>query len=132
MRGLTSILGILVVTSLCIPMKAVASLEDELANICTIVKNDDKTQLRKKLTRIEKEYRLKLAKFYDSLRCNNLELIRFAVIHNSDDAGVYLTRKLSRSSLGKMSDDGLTLQSWAEVNGYTSSKIIESVIKRLN
>ncbi len=132
MRGLTSILGILLVTGLFTPMKAVASLEDELANICTIVKNDDKTQLRKKLTRIEKEHRLKLSKFYDSLRCNNLELIRFAVIHNSDDAGVYLTRKLSRTSLGKVSEDGLTLQSWAEANGYTSSKIIESVIKRLN
>ena len=107
-----------------------ASLEDELSNLCTIIKNDDKSQLRKKLSRIEKTYRLKLTKYYAKLGCNNVELLRFAVIHQANDAGVYLTRKLTKSSLSKKGEDGLSLAEWAEANGYNDSPIIVNIVKR--
>lgn len=111
---------------------AKAAVEDELANICIIVENNDKTQLRRKLSRIEKDYRLKLGRFYANLNCNNLSLLRFAVIHKSDDAGIFLTRKLSKSLLSNPENDGQSITEWATNNGYSSSVIIDAIIKRIN
>lgn len=116
--------------SLAVSPSASASVEDELSNLCTIIKNDDKSQLRKKLSRIEKTYRLKIAKYYTKLGCNNVELLRFAVIHKATETGVYLTRKLPKASLGRKGDDGLSLTEWAEANGYNDSPIIANVVKR--
>ena len=51
-------------TSIVFAAPVQADVAEALQNICTIVKADDKSELRKKMKRVQSDYRLKLQDYY--------------------------------------------------------------------
>ena len=62
---------------------AQAGVAEDLQNICTIVKADDKSELRKKMKKVESDYRLKLQDYYTGISCEGESLIRIAFLNLS-------------------------------------------------
>ena len=59
-----------------------ADINSALQNICTIVKADDKSELRKKMKKVQSDYRLKLQDYYNGVSCGGNSLIRTAFLNN--------------------------------------------------
>lgn len=104
---------------------------DSLRNICTIVKNNDKTELRKKLSLMKREFRLKLDDYYAGITCAGNSLIRHAMKSDSEDVGIYMVKKMSRNTLNQSEVDGETLVNWASINGFIKHPIGEALISRI-
>ncbi|RDV24484.1 DUF3718 domain-containing protein [Alteromonas aestuariivivens] len=100
-----------------------AGVEDDLANICTIVQADDKGELRKKMRRVESDYSLKLHDYYSGISCNGNSLIRTAIESNSVEVGTLLVKKMPSSKLQDPEADGKTLQAWIDEKGYQDNAI---------
>ncbi|WP_283711248.1 DUF3718 domain-containing protein [Pseudoalteromonas prydzensis] len=100
------------------PVKA----NDQLAiSICEYIAADDKNRLRDKL----KSSRVKIRNIYDAVQCNGLNLLRHAIASNAADAGEYVVKNLSKSSL----EDGADI-AWAESNGHAGSALIPVIKDR--
>ena len=56
---------------------AQADVNEALANICTIVQADDKGELRKKMRRVQSDFKLKLHDYYSGISCNGNSLIPY-------------------------------------------------------
>ncbi|MCW8090253.1 DUF3718 domain-containing protein [Alteromonas sp. ASW11-130] len=111
------------VASLTFANVAQAAVEDDLANICTIVEADDKGELRKKMRRVQSDYRLKLHDYYTGISCNGNSLIRTALANNAVEVGTLLVKKMPKSDLQQPEADGKTLQAWISENGLSSNPI---------
>ncbi|WP_102794321.1 DUF3718 domain-containing protein [Bowmanella denitrificans] len=120
------------VLALGIAMPGWADLNADLQNICTIVKNNDKSELRKKMKKVRDDYNLKLGDYYDGISCENQSLIRYAMMNNSDDAGEYMVKSMSRGDLSKPEKDGQTIEQWAEANGHLKTATGVALVDRLN
>ncbi|HEA17282.1 MAG: DUF3718 domain-containing protein [Pseudoalteromonas prydzensis] len=100
------------------PVKA----DDQLAiSICEYIAADDKNRLRDKL----KTSRVKIRNIYDAVLCNGNNLLRHAIASNATDAGEYVVKNLSKSSL----EDGADI-AWAESNGHAGSALIPIIKER--
>ncbi|MFU2509860.1 DUF3718 domain-containing protein [Pseudoalteromonas sp. ASV78] len=100
------------------PVKA----DDQLAiSICEYIAADDKNRLRDKL----KTSRVKIRNIYDAVLCNGNNLLRHAIASNATDAGEYVVKNLSKSSL----EDGADI-AWAESNGHAGSALIPIIKDR--
>ena len=108
-----------------------ASVEDSLANICTIVQANDKTELRKKMRAVQSDYRLKLHDYYTGISCNGESLIRTAIKNNAVDVGTLLVKKMPSRELQTPEADGKTLQAWIAENGFQSSPIASELQGRI-
>ena len=111
---------------------AQADLATDLANICTIVKNNDKGELRKKMRSVKDDYRMRFGDFYDGVMCSGKSLIRWSMENNAADGGTYMVKQMSKTDLSKPEQDGMTLQQWAEANGYIDSEIGQKLVSRIN
>lgn len=111
---------------------AFADLTSDLANICTIVKNNDKSELRKKINKVKKEYSIRLGDYYTGITCAGNTLIRHSMVSAAPEAGAYLVKQMRRTDLQKPEADGKTIQQWAEENGHMGGPIGEALMKRLN
>ncbi|MDC0602824.1 DUF3718 domain-containing protein [Aliiglaciecola sp.] len=103
--------------------QANADVNDALQNICTIVKADDKGELRKKMKSVQTNYKLKLQDYYTGVSCNGESLIRTAFKANAVKAGSLLVKKMPKSQLSAPEADGLTIQAWASEQGLMDSPI---------
>lgn len=110
---------------------AQADVNADLANICTIVKADDKSELRKKMKLVQNNYKLKLQNYYDGISCGGQSLIRTAIQANAVEAGTLLVKKMPKSALGQPEADGKTLLDWANENGHSASEITQVVSSRI-
>ncbi|MBT80383.1 MAG: hypothetical protein CL587_08340 [Alteromonadaceae bacterium] len=110
---------------------AQADINDDLANICTIVQADDKGELRKKIRLVESDYRLKLRDYYSGISCGGNSLIRTAIINNAVETGTLLVKKMPKSDLDSPENDGKTLQAWVNETGNQGSPIADVLSKRL-
>ncbi|WP_193049714.1 DUF3718 domain-containing protein [Pseudoalteromonas undina] len=100
---------------------APASADDQLAvSVCEYIAADDKNRLRSKL----KSSRVKIRNIYDAVFCNGNNLLRHAVASNAVDAGEYIVKNLSKSSL----EDGADI-AWAEAN-HAGSPLIPIIKDR--
>lgn len=100
------------------PVKA----DDQLAiSICEYIAADDKNRLRDKL----KSSRVKIRNIYDAVLCNGNNLLRHAIASNATDAGEFVVKNLSKSSL----EDGADI-AWAESNGHAGSALIPIIKER--
>lgn len=100
------------------PVKA----NDQLAiSICEYIAADDKNRLRDKL----KSSRVKIRNIYDAVLCNGNNLLRHAIASNATDAGEFVVKNLSKSSL----EDGADI-AWAESNGHAGSALIPIIKDR--
>ncbi|ALS97516.1 DUF3718 domain-containing protein [Lacimicrobium alkaliphilum] len=109
-----------------------ADINDDLANICTIVKNDDKSELRKKLRDVQNNYRLRLGDYYTGISCGGNSLIRYAMENGSTETGTYMIKRMGVSELTAAEKDGMPLQDWAQNNGYIESEIGKELLARIN
>ncbi|PKG98522.1 DUF3718 domain-containing protein [Paraglaciecola sp. MB-3u-78] len=103
---------------------AQADVNEALQNICTIVKADDKGELRKKMKRVESDYKLKLKDYYSGISCGGNSLIRTAMLNNAIETGTLMVKKMSKGDLSAPEQDGKTVIAWASENGLNSSPIV--------
>ncbi|AWL13353.1 hypothetical protein HMF8227_02905 [Saliniradius amylolyticus] len=115
-----------------VAMPASAAIEDDLQNICLIVKNNDKSELRKKMRNIRREYSLRMGDYYTGIKCSDMSLLRYAMTNASHDVGEYIIKAMSRSDLQQKEADGLTIEQWADQNGHLKTPIGVALIDRLN
>lgn len=108
-----------------------ADINDALANICTIVQADDKGELRKKMSDVQKDYRLKLQDYYSGISCDGNSLIRTAMLSNAVEAGTMLVKKMRKSDLEAPEADGKTLQAWIAENGLEASPVAQALAERI-
>ncbi|WP_231731044.1 DUF3718 domain-containing protein [Lacimicrobium alkaliphilum] len=109
-----------------------ADINDDLANICTIVKNDDKSELRKKLRQVQDDYRLRLGDYYTGISCGGSSLIRYSMENNSVETGTYMIKRMSKTDLTGAEKDGMELKQWAENNGHLSTEIGQELLSRIS
>ncbi|GAB3031040.1 DUF3718 domain-containing protein [Bowmanella dokdonensis] len=109
-----------------------ADINDALQNICTIVKNDDKSELRKKMRSVQDDYRLRLGDYYSGISCGGNSLIRYAMENGSVETGTYMIKKMGRSDLEAAEKDGMPLKAWAEANGHMASPIGQELLARID
>jgi hypothetical protein len=110
---------------------AQAELTDALQNICTIVKADDKGELRKKMKRVQSDFNLRLKDYYSGISCEGNSLIRTAMLNNAVETGSLMVKKMSKGDLGLPEKDGKTVIVWASENGLDSSPIVTLLKDRI-
>ena len=108
-----------------------AAIEDSLANICAIVKADDKSELRKKIKSVRSDYSLKLKDYYSGITCGGNSLIRLAILNNAVDAGTLLVKKMPKKYLSSPEKDGKTLQAWITEQGLAENEVARAVSDRI-
>ena len=124
----------LALCSLMVAASAVANVNNvnsDFANVCTIVKNNDKAELRKKLSKLKREYKLRLNDYYTGITCGGKTLIRYSMVNGATDAGQYLIKQMRKSELNKAEADGKTIKQWAEENGHIGTPIGAALLDRL-
>jgi len=117
--------------SLLLNAPAHADINAALQNICTIVKTDDKGQLRKKMKKVQSDFRLKLKDYYSGVSCGGNSLIRTAMLNDAVDSGTLLVKKMPKSDLKSPEKDGKTLQAWIAENGLDASPINAALKDRI-
>jgi hypothetical protein len=121
----------IVTFSLIFSSNAQADISEALQNICTIVKADDKGELRKKMKRVQSDYSLKLKDYYTGISCGGNSLIRTAMLNNSEATGTLMVKKMPKSDLSSPEKDGKTVLVWASENGLDDSPIVAALNKRI-
>ena len=102
---------------------AQADINAALQNICTIVKTDDKGELRKKMKKVQSDYRLKLRDYYTGITCGGNSLIRTAMLNDAVETGSLLIKKMPKKDLKSPEKDGKTLMAWVSEQGLDASPI---------
>ena len=110
---------------------AQASINDDLQNICTIVKADDKGELRKKMQQVENEHYLKIQDYYTGITCGGQSLLRTAFINNAVEVGTLLIKKMPKSQLAAPEADGKTLADWSAEQGLNNSPLVQTLNERM-
>ena len=110
---------------------AQANVSEALQNICTIVKADDKGELRKKMKRVQSDYKLKLKDYYTGVSCGGNSLIRTAMLNNAAKTGTLMVKKMPKGDLRAPEKDGKTILAWASENGLDASPIVAALNKRI-
>jgi hypothetical protein len=122
MVKLSTLLVVTAVVSGSFAFSAPAKANDQLAvSICEYIAADDKNRLRSKL----KSSRVKIRNVYEAIQCNGNNLVRHAIASNAVDAGEFVVKNLSKSSL----EDGADI-AWAESNGHGGSALIAAIKDR--
>ncbi|MGS2719983.1 DUF3718 domain-containing protein [Paraglaciecola aestuariivivens] len=110
---------------------AYADVNEALQNICTIVKADDKGELRKKMKRVQSDYRLKLKDYYTGVSCGGNSLIRTAMLNDAIETGTLMVKKMPKGELKAPEKDGKTVLDWAAENGLAGSAIVAALNERI-
>ncbi|WP_421134448.1 DUF3718 domain-containing protein [Alteromonas sp. A079] len=108
-----------------------ADVNEALANICTIVQANDKSELRKKMRSVQSDYNLKLHDYYGAISCDGLSLIRTALSSNATEVGTLLIKKMPSKDLKSPEADGKTLQAWIAEQGLESNPIAAELNNRI-
>lgn len=101
-----------------------ASANDAIVeSICSYVAADNKNDLRRTLS----DNRVRLKSVYDSLSCNGMPLVRFAMSNNAAGTGEFIVKQLPSSHFEQSGD-----LDWAKANGHADSPIIASIQARIS
>jgi len=119
------------VTTLTFAGSAQADINEALQNICTIVKADDKSELRKKMKMVQSDYRMKLQDYYTGVSCGGNSLIRTALVNDSIETGTLMIKKMPKSDLKAPEKDGLTVSDWAAEQGLNDSPLVAVLNDRI-
>jgi hypothetical protein len=119
------------ITSLIFAGNAQADVGEALQNICTIVKADDKGELRKKMKRVQSDYNLKLKDYYTGVTCGGNSLIRTAMLNGAEKTGTLMVKKMPKGDLRAPEKDGKTVLIWASENGLGTSPIVTALNDRI-
>jgi hypothetical protein len=108
-----------------------ADINSDLQNICTIVKADDKDELRKKMKKVESDHALKLQDYYSGISCGGDSLIRTALLNNAIESGTLMIKKMPKNQLTAPEADGKTLSDWVNEKGLSNSQIAVELNSRI-
>jgi hypothetical protein len=122
---------VIAATSLLFAGNVHADVTSDLQNICTIVKADDKGELRKKMKKVQNDHKLKLQDYYRGISCGGESLIRTAFLAQATNAGQLLVKKMPKSHLSAPEQDGKTLGAWISEKGMTASPIAQTLNERI-
>ncbi|MFT6343983.1 MAG: hypothetical protein ACJAWQ_001049 [Paraglaciecola sp.] len=122
---------VIATASLMFAGSAQADISEALQNICTIVKADDKGELRKKMKRVQSDFRLKLKDYYTGISCGGNSLIRTAMLNNAIETGTLMVKKMPKGDLTAPEKDGKTILAWASDNGLNASPIVTALNDRI-
>jgi hypothetical protein len=111
--------------------QAFADVAQDLQNICTIVKADDKDELRKKMKKVESDHSLKLQDYYTGISCGGDSLIRTAILNNAIESGTLMIKKMPKSQLTAPESDGKTLIDWTAEKGLNNSPLVSELQSRI-
>ena len=125
------VIPLLAIAPLTFSVPASAEIEAALANICDIVKTDDKGELRKKMKNVRSNYRLQLRDYYSGITCSGNSLIKLAILNNSVEAGTLLVKKMPKKLLGEPENDGKTLQAWINEKGLADNPVAKELLDRI-
>ncbi len=99
----------------------VASANEELfQTICSSIKDNDRNMLRKTLD----SGKLRIRSIFESLKCNNEDMVHFALSNKSTDVAIMIIKQLPKQII----TEGKYLEK-AETVG--SSEIIEAIKSRI-
>lgn len=126
-----SLVTFLVLGLLTFAMPSYADVNEALANICAIVKSNDKGELRKKIKSVRSHYALKLRDYYTGIKCGGNSLIRLAIVHEAVDTGTLLVKKMPKKHLTQPEHDGKTLQAWISDQGLSENAVALVVADRI-
>jgi hypothetical protein len=123
---------LLVIVPLVFSVSASSSeIETALANICEIVKTDDKGELRKKMKNVRSNFNLQLRDYYNGITCSGNSLIKLAILNNSVEAGTLLVKKMPKKLLAAPEQDGKTLQAWIDEQGVAENAVAIELLDRI-
>jgi hypothetical protein len=123
---------LLVIVPLVFSVSASSSeIETALANICEIVKTDDKGELRKKMKNVRSNFNLQLRDYYNGISCSGNSLIKLAILNNSVEAGTLLVKKMPKKLLAAPEQDGKTLQAWIDEQGVADNAVAIELLDRI-
>ena len=125
------ITAVVAITYASVLSSAQAGVAEDLQNICTIVKADDKSELRKKMKKVESDYRLKLQDYYTGISCEGESLIRIAFLNNALETGELMIKKMPKSLLNAAESDGKTLRAWVSERKLMTSPIANVLNERI-
>jgi hypothetical protein len=125
------VIPLLAIAPLTFSVPASAEIEAALANICDIVKTDDKGELRKKMKNVRSNYRLQLRDYYSGITCSGNSLIKLAILNNSVEAGTLLVKKMPKKLLAEPENDGKTLQAWINEQGLADNPVAKELLDRI-
>jgi hypothetical protein len=125
------LIPLLAIAPLTFSSTASAEIEAALANICDIVKTDDKGELRKKMKNVRSNYQLKLRDYYSGITCGGNSLIKLAILNNSVEAGTLLVKKMPKKLLSEPEQDGNTLQAWIDEQGLRDNPVAKELLDRI-
>ncbi len=108
-----------------------ANIESSLANICDIVKSNDKSELRRKMRTVQNDYGAKLRDYYSGITCNGKSLIKLAIINDAEDAGTLLVKKMPKSALREEEHDGSSLKAWIDDQGLQDNPVSQALLDRI-
>ncbi|MFT6268410.1 MAG: hypothetical protein ACJAVV_001218 [Alphaproteobacteria bacterium] len=111
--------------------QANAQVEQALANICAIVKADDKSELRKKMRKVQSDYSIKLRDYYGGISCAGNSLIRVALLNDATETGTLLVKKMPKKLLTAPESDGKTILVWINEQGFEGNPITQVVKDRM-
>ena len=96
---------------------------DQLAlSICGYLKDDNRNQLRKMLT----DNRLNLRNIYDSIKCNNENMLQFAIRSDAYESGTFIVKQMPSKTLAEFDYAG-----WAASNGLEASPLVNEIRTRI-
>lgn len=110
---------------------AQADINEDLKNICNIVKSDDKGELRKKMKMVSTDYGVKFKDVYSGVSCGGESLIRTAMKNEAVETGVLMVKRMPKRALSEAESDGKTLAAWAEESGFNTSPIFIALNERI-
>lgn len=125
------LIPLLVIAPLTVSTSANAEIEAALANICEIVKTDDKGELRKKMKNVRSNYQLQLRDYYNGISCGGNSLIKLAILNNAVEAGTLLVKKMPKKLLAEPESDGKTLQAWIGEQGLSDNAVAKELLDRI-
>lgn len=98
----------------------IASADEQMfQTICSSIKANDKNLLRKTL----EAGQLKIRTIFDGLRCNNQDMVQFAVSNNAPDVAIMIIKQLPK----KVVTEGKYLE---QVQATASPELIEAIKAR--
>lgn len=112
----------LAVTMLAFGAPSALANDQWATSMCEYTKADDKNRIRKLLS----DNKLNVRKIYDSVKCNNESLIKFAMRSDAYEVGSFYVKQMPAKAL--VAED---LEAWASANGLGSSSLINDIKARI-
>ena len=104
-------------------LSSTAMADNQLAaSICGYLKEDNRNQLRKMLT----ESRVNVRNIYDSIKCNNENMLQFAIRSDAYESGTFIVKQMPSKTLSEFDYPG-----WAASNGFEASPLVNEIRTRI-